>query len=446
MTQSGIGKVFRFTLKQHLSAKGYRTATVLVMLLCFLLPAGIMWLCAATADGSADGAGYVSRVKQVFVVDESATAAVDWQCLDALPSETVASVTYTNAASLETARELANATADSLLLVVRQDESGYALNVLLPDTTALTWEDADAFAAFAESGFPMILAQKSGLSYAQLGELATPLQTAVVTGGVSAEDDGLEMVKWMFSFILPFVNLMLLYFLVLFYGQSVANNVMMEKTSKLMDTFLVAVKPRGLIFGKVLAIVLTGIVQFSLWVGALIGGFAAGTALVKAVDPATDMALVRFFDSIGQLSGVFSVPGAIVAVLIVAAGLLLYSSLSAVGGAVAGKPEDLSTTNVLFTAVLLISFFATFFGSGLTTGEPAFAAWMNWFPFTAVLVTPSQLLLGDLPIAAGIGSLAVILLTAAAVMLLAGRIYRMLALYKGSLPSPSKLVEMLRGK
>ena len=50
-------------------------------------------------------------------------------------------------------------------------------------------------------------------------------------------------------------------------------------------------------FGKVLALVLSSSVQFLLWAAALLGGFAAGGAVVKAMNPDTDMALVKLMDS-----------------------------------------------------------------------------------------------------------------------------------------------------
>lgn len=37
-----IGTIFSFTFMQHVKGKGYRNATILVTVLCFLLPALIM--------------------------------------------------------------------------------------------------------------------------------------------------------------------------------------------------------------------------------------------------------------------------------------------------------------------------------------------------------------------------------------------------------------------
>lgn len=79
-------------------------------------------------------------------------------------------------------------------------------------------------------------------------------------------------------------------------------------------------------------------------------------------------------------------------------------------------------------------------------GDTAAAAWMDWVPFTAILVTPGRLLLGELSPVQGLISLLVVLAFSCLVLFLAGKVYRMMALYKGNPPTPAKLFRMLRGK
>jgi ABC-type Na+ efflux pump permease subunit len=244
---------------------------------------------------------------------------------------------------------------------------------------------------------------------------------------------------------------MLLYFMVLTYGQGVANSVITEKTSKLMDTFLVSVKPTAMVFGKVLAIALSGMLQLFCWIVMAIAGFILGTHAVRAINPDSDMALLAFFDTLELFGGAFSLPGVIVGILILLAGFLLYCSLAAIGGSISEKPEDLANTNVLFSMVLVLSFFAVLYQGGvmnfeaMDAGESALgAAWLNWVPFTAIMIAPSRLMLGDLSLLQGFGCLAVVLATSALIMALAGRVYRLMALYKGNPPKIRQLITMLK--
>ena len=127
------------------------------------------------------------------------------------------------------------------------------------------------------------------------------------------------------------------------------------------------------------------------------------------------------------------------------AGFLLYCSLSAIGGSMAGKAEDLSSTNVLFSLVLVASFFCCMFAGGMD-GMTSSARWLDYVPFTAILVTPSRVLLGQTSLLGGLVSLALVVVCAGVLTALAGRVYRLMSLYKGNPPTPRRVLRMLREK
>jgi ABC-type Na+ efflux pump permease subunit len=129
-------------------------------------------------------------------------------------------------------------------------------------------------------------------------------------------------------------------------------------------------------------------------------------------------------------------------VAIVLGGFLIYCALAGVGGALAGKAEDLGSTNVLFSLTLVASFLICLLG-GSGDETISSAAWLDFVPFTAILVTPARVLLGNVPLWQGAVTLAIVMLTAAALCVLAGKVYRMMSLYKGDPPTPRKMVTML---
>ena len=79
--------------------------------------------------------------------------------------------------------------------------------------------------------------------------------------------------------LLPFLMVMLIYMMVILYGQSMANSVMLEKTSKLMETILTAVHPFALMAGKLLATATAAVIQILVWLASLIGGTVGGAML-----------------------------------------------------------------------------------------------------------------------------------------------------------------------
>ena len=446
-------QVFSFTLTQQLNAKSYRTITILLAVIFFLLPAIIMPCVEAFGKHSAK-ADEPSPVTEVYVVDNTPVS-VDFNFLSQMGNVRFSGISYIDCGDdLDHAKELADANPTSLILAIDADET-YRFNLLRTDECDISKNDARALEDYINLYFRLVLSEKAGISYETLAALSVPVvsQTMHITAdGLPAEDenqdpdDPLTAMKPVLSMFLPYVNMMLLYFLVLFYGQGVANCVIMEKTSKLMDTFLVSVKPAAMVFGKVFAIITASVLQFVLWIAALVGGFAAGSALVKMINPQSDMMLLAFFDLLGDVSGMFTVPGVILALLMVIGAFALYCGLAAIGGSLASKPEDLSSTNGLFTLVLIVSFFAVISSGAVTGNMPEAAAWYDYVPFTSILVTPSRVLLGYVSIPTACVSLALVLACVVLCLAAAGKVYRMMSLYKGNPPKPAALVGMLKNK
>ena len=250
--------------------------------------------------------------------------------------------------------------------------------------------------------------------------------------------------------VITFVNIMVLYFFVLIYGSSVASSVVMEKNSKLMEVFLTAVKPAAMIMGKLLAISLSGMLQLISWVLALVLGFVIGGEAAQVVNPDAGNPAAEVLRLAATVTdGMFSAGTLIAAVVMALFGVILYCSLAAIGGSLAGKQEDLSSTNMVFTMILIISFFAAIYGGGIE-GMGSDVGWLkailDWIPFTAVMVTPSKILLGLIPLGYGLGS---IVLTAAVTVMLvaaAGRLYKAMALYRGQVPSPKDIAKLIRAR
>lgn len=440
----GLGKIFSFTFVQHIKQKGYRNVTILIALLCLLLPAAIM----PAVEYFKDDGTYVSKIERIYVIEKSTETEgeTDYGILNSVDPERFTNVEYVPEASVEEAAKKAEEEDYSALLVTDWQEGGYQLDVLLPDETKLGKKDVNAYEAFLSEYFRYILIQESDLEDGQIAEMTMPIETLVRDSGIPADEtDEYAAMKEILGTLLPYLNIMILYFMILAYGQGTANITIMEKTSKLMDLFLVSVKPGAMLLGKVFATAASGILQIFVWIAGLFGGFALGIHFTKMVNPQTDMALIQLVDTFGEFTGMFTVSGVILALLMLAAGLLLYCSLASVGGALAEKPEDLSSTNMLFVLVLIISFFATLFAGGTGADVPWDAVtWQVWMPFTAILVAPTKILLGAMSIPEAVGSLGIVILTAALITVLAGKLYQMMSLYKGNPPSPKKIIEMLR--
>ena len=457
----GFSKIFAFTFRQQTRRKGFLITLILVGLICLLGPSLAMTGIAYFGKDDGSGAQEISdetaayqealgsalaSVKQILVVNETeepaygadALATFDFESAAGVPMDTVDFVEWDG--SLESACDESRGSDDTLILVSTRQGKTYHMDLLLPDRSGISLETAEALT-------PVLTAygNMAADSYNAAHHLEEEEDPFGLGGDAEENGDPLAGAGRVLGFILPYLNIMVLYFFVLIYGQSLAQSVIMEKNSKLMESFLVSVRPSAMILGKLTAICLSGVLQLSLWILCLIGGFVFGCAGAKAVDPDTDMILVLLIDSFGEMThGMFSAGGVVMTLLMILAGMLLYCSLAGIGGAVAGKPEDLSSTNMMFTLILIASFFACLVAGGLN-GLSDGAGWLDWIPFTAVMVTPSRVLLGSVSLLKGFGCLLVILAAALALTVAAGRLYKLMALYRGELPGPKKLMKMLRG-
>ena len=453
----GFTKIFSFTFRHQVGKRGYKNATILIALLCLLIPALIMtgieyfdqkqesfpeteekteYVQTAPkeevpADMTSLKTIYVVNLGEGKILDTDALAAYDYKTAAGID---LSGVTFTDYGSdLEKASRDSEGSGNTLILLLDEQGSTCQMEVLIPENSGLDEKTAYALeAALTVYGSEAV----EQFNADNMTEDADDMTEETLSP--------MESAKSIMGFVLPYVNIMLLYFFVLFYGQGVAQNVIMEKTSKLMDVFLISVRPAAMIFGKVTAVWLAGIVQLLSWILCLGAGFALGVFGAKTINSQTDMLLVQLFESFGSMaSGMFSIGGIIVAILMILAGMMLYCAISGMGGAIAGKPEDLSSANITFTLVLVVSFLAVLYCGGLE-GADGGAQWLDWVPFTSIMITPSRILLGSVSVLKGIGCLAVVLVTAFLFILTAGKMYKVMALYKGDLPNGKQLAALIR--
>lgn len=199
---------------------------------------------------------------------------------------------------------------------------------------------------------------------------------------------------------LALIAVILLYIAILTYGLAVANGVIEEKASRVIEVVLSAISPRELLFGKVVGIGLVAIAQFAVTVAV---GLGAAVALdVADLPPVTTGA-------------------AVIAVAWFVAGFLLYASLYAIAGALVSRTEDLQSVSAPLNLIMLAAYLLTFFNIDDPDGPLAVVT--SFVPLSAPMAMPARWLMGDVAAWEVAVSLALTLATAAAIVRLAAAIY-----------------------
>ena len=197
-----------------------------------------------------------------------------------------------------------------------------------------------------------------------------------------------------------FVALLLLYGQLFGYGVWVASGVVEEKSSRVVEVLLAAIRARHLMAGKVLGIGLLGLLQL-----ACIGAIALTLSLTLDV---------------------LNVPGQAILTLLVtlfwfALGFGFYASLFAVAGALVSRMEELQNAIVPLNLTILGSFFVSI----TAVGEPdsTLARVASLVPLSAPFAMPPRIALGSATVPEAVASIVLLLGATALAIPFAGRLY-----------------------
>lgn len=237
-------------------------------------------------------------------------------------------------------------------------------------------------------------AQAAGTTVQALQQGAE-LRTALLEGG-EQRAELVGIVSFAFSF--------LFYLAALMFGVTLANSVLEEKQSRVVEIIATAIPVRHLLAGKIVGNTLLAVGQLALYVAVGLVGLA-------------------FTDYSGLVAGL---SGPVVwFVVFFLAGFVALACLWAVAGSLASRAEDLQSTATPLTMLIL----AVLFGGLLLEGA---ARTIGSFvpPLSAVLM-PIRLLEGDAPWWQALAALALLLLAAGGTVLVGERVYRRSLLQTG---------------
>lgn len=193
----------------------------------------------------------------------------------------------------------------------------------------------------------------------------------------------------------------LLYGLLAVYGQWVAQGIVEEKQSRVVEVLLGSVRPTELLAGKILGLGALGLAQVL-----LLGGVGAIGLLV---------------------TGAIDVPGAAWGALALVVpwyvlGFLVYAALFAMAGSVVARVEDMQSAVMPVIVVLVLALFAAQFALSDPGGLVARGAGV--FPLTAPIVQPVLFATGQVAWLEVVLALVLAVGTIAALIPVTARIYR----------------------
>lgn len=266
---------------------------------------------------------------------------------------------------------------------------------------------------------------------------------AMVSGGMSPDEAaqimgaqishevvalGKDQVK---NYLYTYVMIMALYMVIALYGQMVATNVATEKSSRAMELLITSAKPTSMMFGKVIASCLAGLLQ-------LVAVF--GTALVG-------FQLNRdYWDADGMMASFFDIPLDLLVYMLVffVLGFFIYAFLYGAVGSTASKLEDINTSVMPLTMVFIASYFVVLFS---LTGDSVDSTLMkvcSYIPFSSPMAMFTRIAMSTVPVYEIVISIVILIGSVVGVGVVSAKIYRVGVLLYGTSPKIWDIIKMLR--
>jgi ABC-2 type transport system permease protein len=235
------------------------------------------------------------------------------------------------------------------------------------------------------------------------------------------------------SFVAGYAVMFVLYVAILLYAVNVMRSVIQEKTSRVIEIVVSAVKPRTLMLGKVIGVGSVGLLQLTIWsvvslvlvnyrgdLLALLGIGSGGGAELPPLDAVDVVVILAYF----------------------AAGYFFYAALYAAIGAMVNSDQEGQQLQTPLTLLLVVPVMCVTLVANHPRGGAAQV--LTLVPLSSPILMPMRYLLGGATWPELALSLALLLLFTAGAVALAGRIYRVGILMYGKRASLRELARWIR--
>ncbi|MCE2612743.1 ABC transporter permease [Flavobacteriaceae bacterium D16] len=250
---------------------------------------------------------------------------------------------------------------------------------------------------------------------------------------------------------------------IVIYGGFVMRSVIEEKTSRIIEIIISAVKPFHLMLGKIIGTSLAGVTQFAIWIIS-----ASALMLVVLVVFGIDLSALEASSQLGPglpvtqnvsptaetlqtyASELYKIPWAVLVVSFIVyfiLGYLIYSSIYAAIGAAVDNETDTQQFILPIIMPLVLAIYIGFFSVFNNPNGPI-AVGFSLFPLTSPIVMlmrlPAGIGEGGVPIWELVTSIVLLVVTFIGIVWLAAKIYRVGILMYGKKPTYKELFKWLR--
>jgi ABC-2 type transport system permease protein len=250
--------------------------------------------------------------------------------------------------------------------------------------------------------------------------------------------------------ITAFIVAVLLFGLLMAYGGTLTDSVAEEKEDRLAELLLGAVRPRELLWGKVLGLGGLGIFQQLCW-AMLLALFVSLLAVpllqqnlteLFAGSSAADGPAGANLEAVQHTVAEFGRKAFGVALLCFGLGYLFYAGLFAIAGALSPTRSQSGGLMLALVSPLLIPIIVL--PMLLENPDSPMGTVLTLLPFSAPVVAPLRILAGGIPVWEAIAAFGGLIAATVGIFWLAGKLYRVGMLHLGGIPQWRQLWQWLQ--
>ena len=418
-----FGKILKFELKYYLKNKVFVGVTVFLVLLI----AAVMFFSRITAMFEEDNTVDVGDVGNVEIDDEQNQDDLPVMLIKAEEAELAEMVRETFAAAFNGYNvQITDSAIDDVKSTITAGEAECAFVLTSPIEYIYYVNNLSMYDSNASMADEMLrhLYQTNALVQSGLtAEEAGDIMNIFVSGSV--ESLGKDQME---NFFYTYIMIFALYMVILLYGQMVATNVATEKSSRAMEVLITSAKPTSMMFGKVIASCLAGLIQ-------LVAVF--GSALVFYNLNKSYWGGNMIIDSI------FNIPTELFVYMLVffILGFLIYAFMFGAVGSTASKLEDINTSVMPITLLFIIAFIVVVTSMSSGNIDNTLMTVCSYIPFTSPMAMFTRICMSTVPLYEILISIAILIGSTVGIGVISAKIYRVGVLLYGTTPKIGSIIK-----
>lgn len=447
---TGWREVFRFSFEQSIKAKSYLVSLVIFSLITFL---------AMPIMGFIQGRGETglgaTEVAQLLVYDETGlnvdfSGFCNGERYEALVIQTAPEQSFEESV---TKLENTSDSCDVLLRIQYEQQMGcFQLNFVKPAKAGFSEKDYKALTEDFGLYFEEAKRKAIEVTAEQYAFINQPVASVVEfvnvdeSGTVSiAPKDKTEGIS-MQEYGVLLTGIIVVMMVINLSGGQIANSIVTEKATRVVEYLMINVRPMALIVGKILASLLLVVIQMgAVGVAFLLGKTVSGYLFDTAQTGDTESSISFFLERLSEITAT----RLMICIVVILIGVLFFCILAGLAGASVSKLDELAEGMKIYQMMMILGSYA---GIGVCVMQmiggvnPMVLNVLCMIPISAPFILPMNMLMGKIDIWVGFISLGLLFLMTAALFSFTAKVYESMIFYNGSVLKLKDIIQIAKNR